>query len=400
MLVAVYVFQLQIPWLPMIYGFFFTVISNHWLQESVDREGPHCGTWVKVLIFTDTILLTGLLCMSGGLSNPFVAFYLLLIALAAMTLQGRTLTMLLVVITVEIFVIHKLSIPLVGPATVVESGKLTYTIFLMGWGTSLFLIALYIAFFVHRMRRQLSEREEKLAEAQQQIAEANRFQSLATLAAGVAHELGTPLGTIAIASKDLELSLKSQNASEEWQEDARLIRGEVDRCRQILNRLDQHSTRKTGESPRVCTAALLCRELGNFLSESVMSRLTIEDCTQDFPLLISTQAVMQALVVLIENACDADPSANQVKLDIRIQDQREIVFSVMDKGIGIPDHLRHRIGEPFFTTKKDQTGMGLGLFLVRTLTEHLGGSCKLLPSARGGTNAILTIPVNPKEITE
>jgi two-component system sensor histidine kinase RegB len=247
------------------------------------------------------------------------------------------------------------------------------------------------------MGRQLRQREENLAEAQRQIAEANRFQSLATLAAGVAHEMGSPLGTIAIASKDLELSLKRQNASEEWQEDARLIRSEVDRCRQILDRLDQHSTKKTGESPQATTAALICQELGNHLSEKIMARLVIEDRARDFPLMISTEAVLQALVVLIENACEADASGGQVTLDMRIEEGREIVFSVMDNGVGIPNHLRHRIGEPFFTTKKDQTGMGLGIFLVRTLTEHLGGSCRLLPSVPGGTCAILTLPVNSNE---
>jgi signal transduction histidine kinase len=107
------------------------------------------------------------------------------------------------------------------------------------------------------------------------------------------------------------------------------------------------------------------------------------------------RAILQALVVLIENACEADSSVKPVTLEIRILEPDEIVFRVTDHGPGIPAHLRNRIGQPFFTTKQDQSGMGLGLFLVQTLTGHLGGSCTLLPSVGGGTCATLTLPVKP-----
>ncbi len=81
-------------------------------------------------------------------------------------------------------------------------------------------------------------------------------------------------------------------------------------------------------------------------------------------LVISVQAVLQSLVVLIENACEADTAGKPVTLDIRIHDGKEVYFRIYDNGPGIPEALRGRIGQPFFTTKANQSGMGLGIFLV------------------------------------
>lgn len=395
MLVAAFVFRLELPWWGLIAGLMLTVLSNHLLQDCLDGNSGKCRFVMNALLFGDTLILTGMLHFTGGVHNPFAAFYLLLVALAAMTLSGKSLCALLALATVEVIFLKNFHTPFKGPAWVVNDGRLTYSVFLTGWGVSLLLIAGCISFFVHRMNRQLREREIALADAEHQVTAASRFQSLATLAAGVAHELGSPLGTIAIASKDLERSLQRNGAASEWRDDARLIRGEVDRCRQILDRLDRRSTRRTGEAPEPCTAAMLCQRLEKHLKPADFNRLKIDDRSLDFPLVLSTGAVLQALVVLIENACEADLSGKPVVLDIRIQDRREVVFRVLDSGPGMPDSVRRRVGEPFFTTKKDQSGMGLGIFLVQTLTEHLGGSCSIMPATNGGTCATLTLPVKP-----
>lgn len=393
---ARFVFHLEIQWFAMFAGLMLTVFSNHLAFDAGDRDPDKVRKRANRLVFIDSLILTGMLYFSGGVHNPFVVFHLLLVALAAMVMTGRSLSLLLVLVAVEVALITAFHIPFHGPAWVVNDGRLTYPVFVAGWGISLVMIALCIAFFMYRINRQLRERELALAQAERQVVEANRFQSLATLAAGVAHELGSPLGTIAIASKDLERSLQRDGASAQWQEDARLIRSEVDRCRQILDRLDRRSTQQTGEAPEACTAAQLSLRLREHLKAVDFTRLKIEDRTQDFPLVVSINAVRQALIVLIENACEADRSGEPVILDIRIEDGNAMVFRVLDSGPGIPDQLRSRIGQPFFSTKKNQSGMGLGIFLVQTLAEQLGGSCTLLPAANGGTCATLKLPVKPE----
>ena len=171
----------------------FTILSNHWLYDC--QRGSK--RLLNGVIFGDTVILTGMLYFTGGVNNPFSGFYLLLIALAAMVLSGRALCWLLFFSTASVLVLYRYHVPLSGPSWVANDGRLTYPVFLLGWGISLFLIAGCIAFFIHRMNLHLRERESALVEAERQANEAHQFQALATLAAGVAHELGSPLGTIA-----------------------------------------------------------------------------------------------------------------------------------------------------------------------------------------------------------
>ncbi len=281
-----------------------------------------------------------------------------------------------------------------------SDGRLVYPLFLGAWIFSLIMIGGCIAFFLHRMNDSLRARDKALAEAEKRIIEANRYQSLATLAAGVAHELGSPLGTIAVASKDLIRDLERSGADIHLQEDARLIRSEVDRCRTILKRLDRDSTRATGEAMQQCLIEELLNRLKDFLSAKIMDRLVISDLTESRPVTTSVQAVLQSLVVLIENACDADTSEGKVHVTAKIGQNQDLIFQVTDSGRGITEAERRRIGEPFYTTKKNQSGMGLGLFLVQTLTANLGGSCTLYPNVGGGTSATLMIPLQPDPITE
>jgi two-component system sensor histidine kinase RegB len=388
MLVAHFVFQLCIHWVAMIACLVATALTNHLVLDFSMGSRKQSA----FLIFGDSLLLTVMLYFSGGVHNPFCAFYLLFIALAAMVLNGRALSFLLAFVACEVACISIAFVPFNGPSWAALDGKLKNSVFLTGWGVSLVVIAVCIAFFVHRINRQLRQREMALAEAERNATEANRFQSLATLAAGVAHELGTPLGTIAVASKDLERSLLRDGAGEELLDDAVLIRSEVERCRQILNRLDSQSTRRIGEAPESCTAAMICQKLRDHIKAEDFSRLEIDDRTEGFPLVLSVQAVLQSLVVLIENACEADTAGNPVRLDIRIHDRKEVYFRIYDNGPGIPEMLRARIGQPFFTTKPHRSSMGLGIFLVQTLTTHLDGSCTLSGVANGGTCATLRLP--------
>ena len=326
----------------------------------------------------DSLILTVMLYFTGGTHNPFAGFYLLLVALAAMTLSGRALCLFLALVLAGGGRAQPLPHPIQGPDWVVGDGRLTYQVFLAGWGVAWRIIASCIAFFVHRMNRQLREREQALAEAERQVTEANRFQALATLAAGVAHELGSPLGTIAIASKDLERSLHKNGAAPEWREDAGLIRSEVERCRQILDRLDRRSTRRTGESPEPCTAALLCQRLEKHLaSQRISSGLKIDDRTADFPLVLSTGPCFRRSSCLSRTPVRRILPASRWCWTSASRRTATLSSACSTPARASRKLCGSRIGEPFFTTKSDQSGMGLGIFLVQTLTGHLGGSCSL-----------------------
>jgi two-component system sensor histidine kinase RegB len=230
---------------------------------------------------------------------------------------------------------------------------------------------------------------------QEELAKKDRLASLVTLAAGAAHELGTPLGTIAVVAKELELYAAKIARDDSLLEDSRLIRTEVDRCREILRTMRAQGAEPGGEAVEAVAVQDLLESLGAEFPQPARSRLVLPKHA-DLPVLtIPRQAVLQALVALTRNALEAsDPSA---PVEVRVEPEGDLVrFLVVDHGRGMPSEILRRIGEPFFTTKEQSKGMGLGVFLVRTLAERLGGRLTFQSAESTGTTATLELPVKLK----
>ncbi|MDB6079612.1 MAG: regB1 [Akkermansiaceae bacterium] len=374
--------ELRLPWAPLLTILFITSFTNHFIANASRPVVP---------IIADTILLTVMLYFTGGADNPFVCFYLLFVALAAMMTSPRGLTGVVVLCAAGFLFISLRAIPFSGPPEMVKDGHLTAQVHRIGSALALGTTAGFIALFVHRLHVALVRRESALVDAERRAAHTERFEGLATLSAGIAHELGTPLGTIAIVSKDLERALERVAADPATLEDARLIRSEVDRCTAILGRLDRETTQGTGAAFVEVRTGQVGDLLLDRLTAGIAARVQFRDLAGDRKLDLTLDPVLQSLVVLVENACEADPSGRPVEVEIEVAGG-EVVFRVIDHGKGMTEAQRRRAGEPYFTTKS-HAGTGLGLFLVRTLTQRLGGSVELHPRANGGTCAVLILPV-------
>lgn len=379
--------HLVLPWAPLLIGLLLTCFANHFLPE-ITRAG---SMPLGISLLADILLLTLILYWTGGTHNPFVIFYLLFIALGAMTLGSRGLLAILSLCAAAYTWMLYQHTPFEGPPRIVQNGQLVYSVHRQGSIIAFVTLGISLAVFIQRMQRTLVSHRQDLHEALKRATENERFQSLATLAAGVAHELGTPLGTIAVASKELERTLERQGSTPDTQEDARLIRSEVDRCRTILRRLDRQTTNGTGSPPESCTTGSFAPALATRMSGEFGKRLAVHDHAENTTLNLSLEPLLQSLVVLIENACEADPSGKPVVLEIRIR-AGNLIFRVLDSGRGTTEEIRRRAVEPYFTTKPGD-GTGLGLFLVRTLAMQLGGDVALHPRADGGTCATLTLPL-------
>jgi two-component system sensor histidine kinase RegB len=214
-----------------------------------------------------------------------------------------------------------------------------------------------------------------------------------TLAAGAAHELGTPLGTIAVVARELERCTASVTSNDAVLEDARLIRSEVERCRHILERMSVQSAKPMGETPnRVRIRDLLMQVLTQF-PESQQALLTIELTDEALAAVLPAQATAQSLAALIQNAFDANSEQRPVFITA-IGNDSALRIVVRDQGHGMPANVLRRIAEPFFTTKEPGKGMGLGTFLVRTFAESLGGRVLFDSSPDEGTTVTLELPLH------
>lgn len=360
------------------------------------RSGrPPREWWLVLTMGFDSLVLTALLYLSGGPVNPFSFLYLVQIALAAVVLRARFTWMLVALSMAGSAVLFADSRPLVLGGSHQEH----MSIHLRGMWVAFTVAAGFIVYSLLRVTRALADREADLAAARQLAAQQEKLASLATLAAGAAHELSTPLSTIFLTARELERTLgRGAPAPEPLLEDVRLIRSQVERCRQILERMAADAGQSAGEgSEPIQVGELVERAVRGALARPGAAPVVIEcdRAVQAAELRLPPRAVAEALRALVKNAQQASPPGEPVRICATVA-SGALTVEVHDRGAGMPDEVLARAGEPFFTTKAPGEGMGLGLFLARALTERLGGELSLRSQAGAGTRAVMRLPLDSR----
>lgn len=368
-------------------------LSNLWLAKGAapadrpDRltESTLIG-WVFVL---DTLCLTAVLMLSGGPNNPFTLLYLVHITLAAAILTRRQtwgLGLLACLCFALLFWTYR---PI--PQLEMHRPGGSVNLHLIGMWVGFAIASLLVAFFSGKISELLREREASLLRMQEELAKKDRLAALVTLAAGAAHELSTPLATIAVVAKELERYATEVVRDPAIAEDSRLVRTEVDRCREILTRMSTDGAEPAGEALEDVSVQSVVGAVRRAVSALGELRVHIASGNAATVLRLPRHAVEQALIALVKNAFEASSDSRPVDLTV-MRAANSVRFEVQDSGCGMtPDSLRHA-GEPFFTTKEPGKGMGLGIFLVRTLAVRLGGRLILDSSVGEGTSAALELP--------
>lgn len=376
-------------------------------------------SWAHRLIgpslIVDIVALTALLGLSGGPSNPFSVLYLVHVTLAALTLRGAWLWTIVALAVVGYGALFWWHVPLPAslgghgmmhhappapsldplaahmhhtpPAPKPASSELAFSAHLQGMWLALTMVAVLIAGFVSRLNAALLRERHARASVARQL-------SLTTLAAGAAHELATPLSSIKLSAAELrdrlhELEPTTQaSLLDELLEDAELIVDEVNRARQVLDRMALGAGELRGEGASTFSMARL--------SSALMAQLGADasrvELVGQWSALVTwpLEATAQALLQLVRNALDASPS-QPVTLSASLERGR-VMLVVEDRGEGMSAEVLERVGEPFFTTKATGQGMGLGVFLAYTLVEQLGGQLRIDSSPGHGTRAVLELP--------
>ncbi len=335
----------------------------------------------------DFLLLTALLALSGGPNNPFSVVYLVDVALAAVMLAPRR-TWALAALALACFGVLFLSPSWPWLAAHGLSHEQMMELHIRGMWVAFGVAAAFIVVFVQRVSRALAERDVELARARAHAARRERLASLATLAAGAAHELSTPLSTIALVARELELQLATQPAVAA---DARLIRDEVERCRRTLAGMASDAGAPTGEATGVEPLSRVVEEALDGLPGRERVRVeALGDLRRRAPLPL--RALGHSLQALVRNALQASAGGAEVRLRVEAT-EGVLRVEVEDAGTGISPELLARVGEPFFTTRPPGGGMGLGVFLARSLSEQLGGSFSLTSTLGTGTRVVVQVPL-------
>lgn len=360
---------------------FSNVLLSRWLTSDQRITLP-LKTWnllLGMVMVMDMLSLTALLFATGGPNNPFFLFIFVNISLSALVLNrnwawGINLlaNACFLLITVEHLSVVQLNMGL-PPLRISGFLQLKHFALLVAFATC----SSVIVYFMTRLTAELRAQQIEVRNVQMQQARTEKIEALGTLAAGTAHELATPLSTIAIVAKDVEQAFEMHPpdfpGAQEVIDDVRLIRHQLDRCRKIIDRMSSHAGEAVGETIR----AYSIRQLADASLEGLIGcgRVALDILPDDETkkMAVPIDGLSQAIRGLVQNAIDADPSDRQILMEIRREGQFW-KWNITDRGPGMPPEVLQRVSEPFFTTKPPGKGMGLGVFLAKNVVRRLGGS--------------------------
>jgi len=354
-----------------------------------------------VFLAFDVVQLGALLYLTGGIANPFSLMFLAPVVIAAATLNlGNTLILAgLALASVSFIALVHYPLPWI-PGQHLDLPPL----YLGGIWASLVIGIGFTSIYAWRIASEGSRMQAGLAATQLALAREHRIASLGALATAAAHELGTPLGTIAVVARELERTLPPQSPEAE---DARLLRAEAERCRGILTRLARPEESVLGKPERLPLGALLDEIAGEHRGGDVMIDIHLpESARGPEPKIWRIPEVLHGLGNLAANAADFA----RTKVGISAEwNMREISLFVEDDGPGFEPEILERIGDPYVTSRPGsyalgntelgptnsfagQHGMGLGFFIAKTLVEQTGGSVKAKNREEGGARVVLRWP--------
>jgi two-component system sensor histidine kinase RegB len=261
---------------------------------------------------------------------------------------------------------------------------------LYGMWLAFVIVAGMVAYFLTRVRGALADREQEIAELRQQAEATARFASLGTLAAGTAHELATPLGTIAVLGGELAAGA----VDDEAKANGAAILAQVTRCRDILTKMQGGGAAREKIAASAPIGASVRAAIAAWRKAHPEVRVDLaERAGAEAKVALTAEDVEATVCTLLDNALHATraaKSAEVIEVEI-VADAGAVLVRVDDRGTGVAPHLEGRLGEPFLTTKEPGEGMGLGLYLIRTLLAQAGGQLEVAPRAGAGTRITLRL---------
>ena len=338
-------------------------------------------------LLLDVLIWTVLMYFTGGANNPFISYYIVPLVIAAAVLPWRHTWLVAVasLLTYSLLLYYYRPFPLFTPHAHMGHGNSNVHVLGM-WFNFLFSAGL-ITYFVVRMAAQLRRQETRAIAQREQRLRTDQIMAVASLAAGTAHELGTPLATMTVL---LDEMLANEKLDDQARLDCGLLQEQLLQCKNTLQDLTRTAELNTGDSSKTIA-------LADFVSNTVerwavrrpgMRYHVHAGDPADRAVILADSTLGQAFENLLNNAADA--GSDRVEISYA-HDGTTAKIEVRDWGSGIAAELLEDIGKPII--RASRSGLGIGLLLSHATVERYGGRIELRNAADGGAIASLFLPL-------
>lgn len=343
-----------------------------------------------LLLGFDVLQLSALLFFTGGLQNPFALLFLAPVLISAAALEPRftVLLGLAAIAMASVLAVYHRPLPWSGGQAPVMPG-----LYVAGIWVSVALGLIFIGVFAWRVADEARQMARALAATELVLAREQHLTALDGLAAAAAHQLGTPLATIAVVAREMQRNLPQASP---LREDVDLLHQEARRCREILGKLASLGTDDGGPLGQHTLSEMLEEVVAPHRNFGIALTVLTEGAGPE-PGVPRNPGLIYGLGNLIENAVDFAVKAVTIRARWSAS---EVTLTIDDDGQGFPPDMLQRLGEPYMTSRAEHRadaprrheggGLGLGLFIAKTLLERSGARIAW-GNVPGGTGARIDI---------
>lgn len=381
-----FAFEIRLPLGPMVLALGFLILFNLVCLWRWRGDRPVSDPAMFLGLLVDVAVLTVQLYLSGGASNPFIFLYLLQVIIAAVLLR-RSYSWSVVVVTVLCFAgLTRFHMPIdLSPNP--SDGLADH--YVQGMMICFALNAALLVTVVTRINRNLRARDARLADLRQRAAEEEHIVRMGLLASGAAHELSTPLSTLAVILGDWR-RMPFFASDPELLREVEEMQAQVLRCKSIVTGILLSAGEDRGEAPVATTVTEFLDDLvEEWRATRSATALTFENAFGEDVDIVSDSALRQTIHNVLDNAIEASPIGVTLRA---LREGDRLIIEVTDVGHGFDPDMLEQLGKPY-QSSKGRPGGGLGLFLVVNVLRKLGGTVSAGNRPEGGAIVTLSLPL-------
>lgn len=385
--------RIQLPLYELLIPLGMLLLVNLLTVSRLKQKLPVTEAEFFIQLLIDLFCLSAVFYFSGGANNPFVSYFLVPICIAAATIrQGLTLVVAgLSVLSYSLLLFFYQPLPALAPHH--HESVNGISLHVVGMWLNFFISAGLVTYFVVKMAQDLRSQEAQLNQWREDQLRDEQVMAVATLAAGTAHELGTPLSTMKVLLSELR---DEYTENHRLQSDLKLLQAQVTQCAETLRDLVQKAEQAKDGNIKAEPVKSYCE---NIIERWKLIRPDVESTIQIIPPAAEISAVFsptiaQAILNLLNNAADASTENIRINIEWNLQ---TMTWIIEDDGPGITDEVSKHLGKSFISTKNK--GLGIGLLLTQATINRHGGTVTLHNREPHGTLTRMQLPLTQTSVT-